>query len=52
MLTAYRVIVREGRAVDHEALLDGALLLDVWDELRLPARCRSVWERTFPELRR
>lgn len=51
VLTAYRAVVREGRAVDQEALLDRGLLLDVWPELRLPVRCRSTWEGAFPELR-
>ena len=51
VLTAYRAIVREGRTVDQQALLDRALLVDVWIDLRLPVRCRSVWERAFPELR-
>lgn len=51
VLMAYRAVVREGRATDQEALLDRQLLLDVWPDLRLPARCRSTWENDFPELR-
>lgn len=50
VLTAYRAVVREGRASDQEELLDRRLLVDVWAELRLPVRCRSAWERVFPEL--
>lgn len=51
VLAAYRTIVREGRAIDQEALLNRELLMQVWSELRLPARCRSTWETAFPELR-
>lgn len=52
VLTAYRAVVREGRGIDQEAMLDRGLLLAVWSELRLPVRCRTVWEMSFSELRR
>ena len=51
LLVAYRVVVREGRAIDQETLLDRDLLLNVWSELRLPVRCRASWEDAFSELR-
>lgn len=47
---AYRAIVREGTAADQEALLNAGLLKQVWPELVLPERCRTLWETTFPEL--
>ena len=50
LLTAYRAIVRDGRTVDQEELLNARLLVAVWPELRLPVRCRKAWEDAFPEL--
>jgi hypothetical protein len=50
LLAAYRAIVRDGRTVDQEELLNAALLVAVWPDLRLPVRCRTAWEDAFPEL--
>lgn len=47
---AYRAIVREGTSAEQEALLNAGLLRALWNHLRLPARCRAVWETRFPEL--
>lgn len=52
VLTVYRVVVREGRVIDQQMLLDRGLLLGTWSDLRLPLRCRERWESTFAELRR
>lgn len=52
LLTAYRAIVRDGRRVDQEELLDAGLLTEVWSHLRLPTRCRRTWEEAFPVLAR
>jgi transcriptional regulator with XRE-family HTH domain len=41
---AYEVVLREGTPADIESLVDGALLVDLWDELVLPARLRSAWQ--------
>ncbi len=41
---AYEVVLREGRAGDIEQYIDGALLLDLWDELVLPRAVRLAWE--------
>ena len=41
-VTAYRAVVREGRALDQETLLNGGLLLDVWRELRAAGRRGST----------
>ena len=45
---AYRAIVREGTRAHQEALLNADVLRELWDDLRLPARCRAVWEARFP----
>jgi hypothetical protein len=34
----------------QEALLDEARLRAAWASLRLPERCRAVWETKFPDL--
>jgi len=47
---AYQAIVREGSAAQHAQLLNASLLIESWPSLRLPARCRSLWEARFPEL--
>jgi len=47
---AYRAIVREGTLAQQEALLNADVLRELWNDLRLPARCRAVWEARFPEL--
>lgn len=41
---AYDVVLREGRAQDVAQYIDGALLLDLWDELGLPRAVRAAWE--------
>lgn len=40
---AYEVVLREGRASDIERYVDGALLVDLWDELVLPRDVRGAW---------
>ena len=41
---AYEVVLREGAAGDIEQYIDGALLVDLWDELVLPRAVRSAWD--------
>mgnify|MGYP000881659447 CR=1 FL=1 len=41
---AYEVVLREGRPIDIESIVDGALLVDLWDDLVLPRRVRTVWQ--------
>lgn len=48
---AYEVALREGRPVDIESIVDGALLVDLWDELVLPKRLRVAWQPTIEEAR-
>ena len=40
----YEVVLQEGRPVDILAYVDGALLVDLWDELVLPRAVRSAWD--------
>lgn len=40
----YEAVLREGRPADIESIVDGALLIDLWDELVLPRRVRAAWE--------
>jgi transcriptional regulator with XRE-family HTH domain len=42
----YEIVLREGTAEDILAYVDGALLVDAWPELVLPAPIRRHWERT------
>jgi hypothetical protein len=40
----YEVVLREGGADDVLTYVDGALLLDLWDELVLPRELRAAWQ--------
>lgn len=39
----YEMVLREGVAEDVLAYVDGALLVDLWDELVIPAAMRDAW---------
>lgn len=41
---AYEVVLREGSPADIESIVDGALLVDQWDEVVLPRRLRRAWQ--------
>lgn len=47
---AYGALIREGTASQQAHLLNRHLLLNSWTVLRLPQRCRALWEARFPEL--
>lgn len=47
----YEVVLREGRPVDIESIVDGALLVDMWNELVLPRRLREAWQPLVDEAR-
>ena len=47
---AYQAVLREGRTIDQEQILNRDRLLEIWDELLLPGRVRSLWEGKFAEL--
>jgi transcriptional regulator with XRE-family HTH domain len=40
----YEIVLREGEPGDLLAHVDGALLVDLWDELVIPKAIRSAWE--------
>jgi transcriptional regulator with XRE-family HTH domain len=40
----YEVVLREGRPSDIESIVDGALLVDLWDEMVLPRQLRAAWQ--------
>lgn len=40
----YERVLREGEPADLLTYLDGALLLDLWDDLVIPRAIRSAWE--------
>lgn len=40
---AYELVPREGGPEDVIAYVDGALLLDSWEDLVLPAEVRAAW---------
>jgi transcriptional regulator with XRE-family HTH domain len=41
---AYELILREGRPSDLLDFIDGALLVDIWDDLELPDPIRRAWQ--------
>ena len=50
-LRAYEAILREGRPADIERYVDGALLVDAWDELVLPRPIRAAWQPVIDQAR-
>ena len=40
----YEVVLTQGEPADIGCLVDGALLVDLWDELVLPRDVRRAWE--------
>ena len=41
---AYELVLREGSPDDIRSIIDGALLIDVWSELVVPADVRRAWQ--------
>jgi len=41
---AYEVVLREGTPADIESIVDGALLVDLWNDLVLPSGLQSAWQ--------
>ena len=39
----YEIVLQEGTPADILAYVDGALLVDLWDDLVLPRTVRSAW---------
>jgi transcriptional regulator with XRE-family HTH domain len=48
---AYEVVLREGTPADIAAMVDGALLVDLWDELVLPRQVRAAWQPLIDRVR-
>ena len=46
---AYEVVLREGRPIDIESIVDGALLVDLWDDLVFPRQLRKAWQPLIDE---
>lgn len=46
---AYETILREGREQDVATLVDGVLLVDLWNELVLPRLIRDAWQPILDE---
>jgi hypothetical protein len=38
------VVLREGRPVDIESMVDGSLLVDGWEDMFLPVAVRRAWQ--------
>ena len=47
----YEAVLREGEPVDLLTYLDGALLVDLWDELVLPNWIRAAWTPLITDAR-
>ncbi len=44
----YEIVLREGTPDDILAYVDGALLIDLWDDLILPRPIRTAWQPLIP----
>lgn len=42
--SAYELVLREGTPEDIESVVDGALLIDAWHDMILPAELRQGWQ--------
>ncbi len=49
-LQAYEVVLQEGQPADIESIVDGALLIDGWDEMFLPRGVRSAWQHLIDRI--
>jgi hypothetical protein len=47
----YELVLREGGDADVLAYIDGALLVDLWDELVLPRAVRAAWSPLIDQVR-
>jgi hypothetical protein len=47
----YELVLREGSDDDVLAYIDGALLVDLWDELVLPRAVRAAWSPLIDQVR-
>lgn len=49
-LRVYRAVLVEGNEDDIRSFIDGALLVDLWDDLILPHETRSAWQPLVDEI--
>ena len=47
----YEIVLREGTAQDISDNIDGALLVDLWPDLILPAQLRRAWQPLIDAIR-
>ncbi len=47
----YEVVLREGTAQDIADYIDGALLVDLWPDLVIPAQLRRAWQPLIDTVR-
>jgi transcriptional regulator with XRE-family HTH domain len=47
----YEIVLREGTAQDISDNIDGALLVDLWPDLILPAQLRRAWQPLIDAVR-
>lgn len=47
----YEIVLREGTPDDVLGYLDGALLIDMWDDLVIPRDIRAAWTPLIKEIR-
>ncbi|MEZ5133636.1 MAG: hypothetical protein R2699_00875 [Acidimicrobiales bacterium] len=45
-------MLREGTPDDVAGIVDGTLLVDLWDELVIPLRIREAWQPLIDEVLR
>lgn len=45
----YEIVLREGTAEDVLAYIDGALLVDLWNEVVLPREVRAAWDEVIAD---
>ena len=43
----YEVVMREGSIQDIQRYIDGALLIDAWDEVVMPRKLRPPWQKVI-----
>jgi transcriptional regulator with XRE-family HTH domain len=48
---AYELVLREGQPDDIRSVIDGALLIDAWPDLVIPADLQSAWQPMIDEHR-
>lgn len=47
----YEIVLREGTALDIGDYIDGALLVDMWSDLVIPAQLRRAWQPLIDTVR-